>query len=181
MRETFKHLPHRLCIQLAGDRSQTVDLAVTMFDSRKSTLCSGLLRVSATPCPARKCGSCYRTPAAARGCKAGSCEPGAIGKKSKFFLEFLNVRHPEGSMTVKTALAVSFHVRVNSTKSASLSMGVDAQREMIRAARGGTLAAYPCTAPASGTGPSTDCGIRVRSRGSPSPGDGDRGSPPTRA
>jgi hypothetical protein len=48
---------------------------------------------------------------------------GGAGKKSS---ETLNVRNAEESMTMKTAPRVSFHVRVNSTKSDALSMGVDA-------------------------------------------------------
>jgi hypothetical protein len=40
------------------------------------------------------------------------------------FLESLNVRKPEGSISLKTALAVSFHVRVNSTNQLPKSMGV---------------------------------------------------------
>jgi hypothetical protein len=38
--------------------------------------------------------------------------------------ERLNVWKPEGSTPLKTALVAGFHVRVNSTKSASESMGV---------------------------------------------------------
>ena len=55
-----------------------------------------------------------------------TCLRRTLGSDGEIFLDFLNVRIPKESMTLKTTHRVGLHVRVNSTKSASLSMGVDA-------------------------------------------------------